>query len=109
MKINYLQILVFSGATLFGWQRSYRPNDGEINRGYCVQETFDGDYIITGDCDYDFFEGAGDVFLIKTNVEGDTLWLKTFGGDLPAAGNHVIQTPDSGFAVVGYTYSYGHG
>ena len=49
--------------------------------------------------------GNWDVWLIKTNADGDTLWTKTIGGSGNDAGYSVQQTIDEGYILTGYTYS----
>ena len=45
--------------------------------------------------------GSYDVYLIRTDSHGDTLWTKTFGGSWSDAAWSVQQTADSGFVVAG--------
>ena len=42
-----------------------------------------------------------DIFLVKMNVSGDTIWTKTFGGTLDDEGFDVKETPSGGYLVVG--------
>ena len=69
-----------------------------------VDVTFDQGYIITGSTN-SFGAGNSDVFLIRTDINGDTLWTKTCGGAYDDGGNSVIETADLGFFIAGYTYS----
>jgi len=92
-----------SGDTL--WTRTYGGFDWDY--GYSVAQTTDGGYIITGwSLSYSASE---DVYLIKTNASGDTLWTRTYGGTNNDWGNSVAQTTDGGYIIAGWTYSYGAG
>jgi hypothetical protein len=74
---------------------------------YSVQETSDGGYILTGSKTGS--NGIADVYLIKTNSSGDTLWTRMFGGGVYDRGNSVRETQDGGYIIAGQTFSFGSG
>jgi hypothetical protein len=91
------------------WEKTFR--NGETNSGNSVQQTSDGGYIIAGITGpgyrYEFFPDKYDVYLIKTDAEGNAEWEKTHGGESYDAGSSVQQTTDSGYIIAGNTLSYG--
>jgi len=90
------------GDTL--WTRTYGGTSGEI--GYSVQQTSDTGYIVAGSTGS--FGNGCQVYLVKTNASGDTLWTRTYGGPLGDYGYSVQQTQGGGYIVAGYTYSFGN-
>jgi len=93
-----------SGNTL--WTKIYGSMGNEI--GVCVQQTADSGFIIAGATN-GFGAGSDDVYLIKSNGNGDTLWTKTYGGTGSDNGASVQQTSDGGYIISGGTYSFGAG
>jgi len=89
-----------------GWWRTYGGTSTEW--GYSAQQTSDGGYIVAGSTG-SFGAGYRDVYLIKTNASGDTLWTRTYGGTDDDEGHSVQQTSDGGYVIAGETWSFGAG
>jgi len=53
---------------------------------------------------YSFGAGNFDVYLVRLNAQGDTLWTRTYGDWITDGAFSVVPTTDGGFALVGYTY-----
>jgi hypothetical protein len=98
----YLIKVNVSGDTL--WTRTY--GGANSDQGRSVRQTSDGGYIIAGV--YDWNQSNPQVYLIKTNASGNTLWARTYGGFANDGGYSVRQTSDGGYIVAGYSLSFGN-
>jgi hypothetical protein len=96
-------LLKTDSAGAFSWSKSYGGNGDD--EGFAMDQTKDGGFIL---CGYTRSFGAGgyDVYLVKTNSIGDTLWTKTYGGTQNDFGNTVSQTADGGYIVAGSSLSF---
>jgi hypothetical protein len=92
------------GDTL--WTRTVGGTYNE--HGYSIRQTTDGGYVVAG-CTESYGAGIEDVYLIKTDVNGDTLWTRTYGGADVDWAHSVQQTSDGGYVITGTTDSYGAG
>lgn len=65
-----------------------------------VRETPDNGYVMTG-YTYGYDARGWGIFLIKTDINGDTLWSKIYAGN-NRMGTDVQVTNDNGFIIAGY-------
>ncbi|HKC68519.1 MAG TPA: hypothetical protein VKG26_09825, partial [Bacteroidia bacterium] len=105
--INDLYVLKTDANGNLTWSKTY-GQDGD-DWAYGVVQTQDGGYAITGHTNVDSVSALSDVYLIKTDANGDTLFTRSFGGPNFDKGLSIIQTSDGGLAIGGSSYSFGHG
>ena len=91
---NELWNKTYGGSNLDGMQRAY--------------QTTDGGYILVGNT-YSYGAGGGDIWLIKTDGNGNELWNRTYGGTNDEYPYSVQETNDGGYIITALTYSYGAG
>ncbi len=85
------------------WQKTLGGNDWDF--AYDIQQTTDGGFIITGTT-YSFGYGNADGYIIKTDVQGNVIWSKVYGGKKDDEFKSVTLTSDGNYALTGYTKSY---
>jgi hypothetical protein len=78
------------------------------DRASYVLQTSDGGYIVVGDTG-SLGADSVDIFLVKTDANGNIQWAKTYGGIVDEYAYSVQQTSDGGYIVAGYTNSFGAG
>ena len=83
------------------WTKVYSIS--EVDHLNSSQITSDGGYIIAGETS-SYGMGGKDIWLLKTNSSGDTVWSKTYGGTRTEVANSVQQTKDGGFIITGEIY-----
>ena len=79
-----------------------------VDEGSYVQLTADGGYIVIGDSE-SYGLGDADIYVVKTNATGDSLWSKTYGGPLKEVGKTIEPTSGGGYIIAGVNRSIGIG
>lgn len=122
-----------SGFCLAGWTRSYgpgTPNASNIlvlktdrqgvplwarvsagrndDEAYSMVRTSDNGYAITGwTRSYGPGSPSSDIFVLKLDSAGNHQWGRAFGGEADDEAYSIVQTSDGGYAVCGWTMSFG--
>ena len=76
--------------------------------GYSVLQTNDGGFLIAG-ATSSFGAGSRDIWLVKTDANGNLSWTKTIGGGSSDGARQINFTNDGGYIITGWTFSYGPG
>jgi hypothetical protein len=89
----------------FMWKKIYGTIDAE--QGNSILRLSDGGYIIAGMSTH----GAGgyDMYVIRTNSTGDSLWSRTIGGSGDDRAFSVASIQAGSYLVAGWAWSYGQG
>ena len=99
-----LQISVSAAEPIVEWEKTFGGSSWDET--YSVQQTNDGGYIIAGST-LSYGSGEWDVYLIRTDSDGNLEWQKTFGGSMWDEARSVQHTNDGGYVIAGVTWSYG--
>ncbi len=97
-------IMIRTDENGFGiWKRTYGGSLDE--EGYSVLQAPDGNILTIG---YSWSYGNGqDIFVVKTDLSGNKIWQKTYGGSNRDIGHKAIITSDGHILIVGQTNSPG--
>ena len=85
------------------WNKHYGGAGNES--GFNVITTTDGGYAVVG-ATTSYGAGEEDLWLIKTDSDGNMQWNKTFGGIYDDEGWMLLQTSDGGYMIAGLTCTY---
>jgi hypothetical protein len=79
------------------WSRHY----GGINsqKAWSIKNTFDGGFIVAGWTD--IFPLGSQIYLIKLNQDGDTLWTRTYGYLCNDGATSVLELPNHNIVIGG--------
>ncbi|MEO0122827.1 MAG: FlgD immunoglobulin-like domain containing protein [candidate division WOR-3 bacterium] len=88
------------------WTKTFGGSQDDY--GYAICPTDNNNYLILGTT-YSFTQGMGDIFLIKINEYGDSIWTETYGDSLEESGYSIVKTYDNKYLICGTTNSSGAG
>jgi len=101
--LKALLLLCLAVCALAGWERTY----GTINyeAGRAVKETSDGGFVVVGS--YSLGPGPTyDVYVIKTDGNGNLLWSRTYGGSEEDAAFDLVLTDSDEIVIAATTRSF---
>ncbi len=90
------------GSGNLEWNQTY--GGPRFDRAYSLVQTSDGGFAFTGETRSHGY-GNDDVWLVKTDANGNIEWDRTYGGELNDRAYSLIETSDGGFGLVGQTAS----
>ncbi len=99
-------VVKLDGAGNVQWTRTI--GGGEDDEGHSIVRTVDGGYAVAG-WTLSFGAGVADVYVVKLDGAGNVEWTRTIGGGGDDEGYSIVQTVDGGYAVAGWTASFGAG
>jgi hypothetical protein len=103
---NDFFLVKFDGSGNVPWTNTY--GGAGTDDAMSLVQTSDNGYALYG-WTTSFGAGGKDAWLVKTDVSGTMQWNKTYGGRSDDYGTSLIQTSDGGYALTGYTDSFGVG
>jgi hypothetical protein len=84
------------------WNKTYGDKDWDYGN-YGIQIA-DGGYVIGGQKGTGFDDDH--FWLVRTDMYGDPIWTKRYGGEQPGACHCIRQTSDNGYIAIGETDPY---
>lgn len=105
-ELNFWLVKISPGNNI-SWLRNYGEMNDEVP--YDMKQTSDGGFIMVGYTAPSQSDETEDIYMVKTDSWGNEEWNRTLGGDSADVGNAVVETGDNGYALAGYTRSFGAG
>jgi len=88
------------------WEQVYGGSMDD--RAYSICLAMDGTIMLTGTTE-SYGSGKLDIYLIKTDPAGDTIWTRTYGGGSTEYGRMIFQEQGTDYILIGESYSYSSG
>lgn len=91
------------GDTL--WAKTYGGESFDI--GKCIITTSDGNLLIAAKTESFGAGSYGDIYLVKVNLNGDTLWTRSYADPAEQFPTHLMETKDGNYLVTGNNWESG--
>ncbi|NPV63084.1 MAG: hypothetical protein HPY61_10750 [Methanotrichaceae archaeon] len=93
------------------WEKTYGGPGSEQNpwsRGWSVLQNSDGSFMLVGSTE-SFGAGGYDLWLVKTDANGEPIADETYGGQFNDEGSSIAKLTDNEYILAGSTSSFGKG
>ncbi len=98
------QLTKFDGDLNVLWTEEY--GESGDNFASSLISTQDGGFLLCGST-RNFTEGGLEVYIVKTDADGQEEWSKSYGTSSAERGNAVVQLEDESYLIVGYSVTGG--
>jgi hypothetical protein len=107
-KLIYIFLIFNFHFLIVSAQSQFQRTIGGTNHDLAnsIIQTTDGGFAIAG-YTFSFASGYEDIYIVKLNSSGAIQWTRTIGGIGNEIALSIIQTTDGGYAVGGWTNSFG--
>lgn len=78
------------------WMKEFGGEDWDVGKSVCV--TRDNHYLVCG-FTRSFTEGEEDIYVIKTDSDGNEIWSKSYGGERLEMGNSIFEAEDGSYFI----------
>ncbi len=107
LRYGWLLVVLFAASSegQVTWRRTYGGTGSDVARS--VEQTADGGYLVAGSTG-SFGNGAGDMYVVRTDALGEPLWTHVYGGIGVEQGVACRELAD-GYVLAGSTSLGVHG
>ena len=95
---NLYLIKAYSFGTM-EWECSY--GESFNSKGYCVKQTSDGGYIVAGYTNLENYQDSGDIFVIKVDASGDSIWSRVISSPNADCAYSLTQDEAGNYVIAG--------
>lgn len=88
------------------WQKDFGGSESDIGRD--VIELQGGGFMLVGTTS-SFGSGIADMYVVRTDANGNLLWQRTFGGGSLDGGSELVQVDAFSVMLLGFSESFGAG